>query len=270
MSIAFAGVSKAFGAKVVLNDVSFEIATGEILFVLGKSGMGKSVTLKHIVGVLKPDRGSVTVDGQDVTRLDENALADIRRKCGMVFQHPALLDSLTVYQNVSFGLRTPQFIRSLARPLVEEEIRARVLEKLSLVHLGTEILERRPSELSYGMQKRVSLARTLAPEPKYLLFDEPTTGLDPITTNAVNSLIFELSRKLQVTSVVVSHDMACALKIADRVLVLDQARILAFDTIARIKRSQEPLIRDFLAETLALLPPEERGELEASHGDPFG
>lgn len=261
MSIAFRNVTKAFGPKTILNDVSFEIATGEILFVLGKSGMGKSVTLKHIVGVMKPDRGSVIVDGQDVTALDDDSLADVRRKCGMVFQHPALLDSLTVYENVSFGLRTPQFVRSLPKPLTEEEIRKRILEKLALVHLGPELLERRPQELSYGMQKRVSLARTLAPEPKYLLFDEPTTGLDPITTTAVNDLIFELSRKLRVTSVVVSHDMACALKIAGRVLVLDQARILALDTVARIKHSQEPLIRDFLAETLALLPPEERAQL---------
>ena len=221
--------------------------------------MGKSVTLKHIVGVLKPDSGRVYVDGQDVTVLDENQLADVRRKCGMVFQHPALLDSLSVYNNVSFGLRTPQYTRSLPKPMTEAEIRKLVIEKLTLVNLGADVLDRMPPEISYGMQKRVSLARTLAPEPRYLMFDEPTTGLDPITTNAVNELIFELSRKLKVTSVVVSHDMACALKIADRILVLDQAGILALQTVAEIKRSQEPLVRDFMSETLALLPPEERG-----------
>lgn len=253
MSIVFEHVHKAFGPKTILKDVSFKIGTGEIMFILGKSGMGKSVTLKHIVGVLKPDSGSVYVDGSDVTRLDEDGLAEIRRKCGMVFQHPALLDSLTVFDNVAFGLRTPQYVRTLAQPMTEDEIRARVIEKLSLVQLGEDLLDRMPAELSYGMQKRVSLARTLAPEPRYLLFDEPTTGLDPITTTAVNDLIFELSRKLQVTSVVVSHDMGCALKIADRILVLDQARILALGTVPEIKKSEETLIRDFLAETLAVI-----------------
>lgn len=250
MSIRFEGVTKRFGTKTVLNEVSFEVAEGEILFVLGKSGMGKSVTLKHIIGLMKPDAGRVFVNDEDVTRLTPEALASVRRQCGMVFQHPALLDSLTVYQNVSFGLRTPQFQAQLTKPLTEEEIEARVVEKLALVNLGPTILDRRPTEISYGMQKRVSLARTLAPEPKYLLFDEPTTGLDPITTNAVNDLIFDLSRKLKVTSVVVSHDMGCALKIADRVLVLDQAKILALDTVARIKQSKVPLIVDFLRETL--------------------
>lgn len=259
MSIRFEHVTKAFGPKTILRDVSFEVKTGEILFILGKSGMGKSVTLKHMVGVLKPDAGAVFVDGRDVTHLDDDGLAQVRRTCGMVFQHPALLDSLTILENVAFGLRTPQFQSTLPRPLTEEEIEARVLEKLRLVHLGPEVLSRRPPEISYGMQKRASLARTLAPEPRYLLFDEPTTGLDPITTNAVNGLIHELSRKLQVTSVVVSHDMACALKIADRILVLDQAQVLALDTVDRIKRSPLPLIQGFLEETLALLPPEERG-----------
>lgn len=270
MSIRFENVTKSFGPKTILRDVSFEVATGEILFILGKSGMGKSVTLKHIVGVLKPDRGHVWVDGGDVTRMNENQLAVVRRKCGMVFQHPALLDSLSVYDNVSFGLRTPQYTRSLPRPLLEDEIRQIVLEKLALVNLGPDVLDRFPPELSYGMQKRVSLARTLAPGPSYLLFDEPTTGLDPITTNAVNDLIFDLSRKLKVTSVVVSHDMACALKIADRVLVLDQAGILALDTVSGIKRSREPLIQEFLEETLALLPPEQRGENSRREGAPSG
>jgi phospholipid/cholesterol/gamma-HCH transport system ATP-binding protein len=261
MSIRFESVTKSFGPKTILRDVSFEVATGEILFVLGKSGMGKSVTLKHIVGILKPDRGRVWVDGIDVTRLGDDGLAAVRRKCGMVFQHPALLDSLSVYQNISFGLRTPQYIQANGRELPEKEIRAVVEEKLELVNLSPDILDRFPPTLSYGMQKRVSLARTLAPGPSYLLFDEPTTGLDPVTTNAVNDLIFQLSRRLKVTSLVVSHDMACAIKTADRILVLDQAGILALQTVAEIKRSREPLIRDFLSETLALLPPDQRGEL---------
>ena len=249
MSIRFEGVTKSFGSKTVLRDVSFDVPAGEILFIIGKSGVGKSVTLKHIVGILKPGAGRVFVDDEDVTVLDENRLAEVRRKCGMVFQHPALLDSLSVYHNVSFGLRTPQYTRSLPRALTEREIRDIVVEKLSLVHLGPETLDKMPPEISYGMQKRVSLARTLAPGPRYLLFDEPTTGLDPITTNAVNDLIYELSRKLKVTSVVVSHDMNCALKTADRILVLDQAKILAMCTPAEMKHSKEPLIIAFLAET---------------------
>lgn len=252
MSIRFENVSKAFGKKTVLQHVSFEVAAGEILFILGKSGMGKSVTLKHMVGVMKPDSGEVFVDGQRMNRLSDEELADVRRKCGMVFQHPALLDSLTVYENVAFGLRTPQYLSTLPKPITEEEIREIVVSKLALVNLEPDILDRMPPEISYGMQKRVSLARTLAPEPRYLLFDEPTTGLDPITTNAVNDLILELSRKLKVTSVVVSHDMYCALKIADRILVLDQARILALADTRSIKKSKEPLIRDFLSEALGL------------------
>ncbi len=263
MSIRFDRVSKSFGTKRVLDEVSFDVKTGEILFILGRSGMGKSVTLKQMIGLLKADSGNIFVDDQEVTRLNENQLAGVRQKCGMVFQHPALLDSLTVFENIAFGLKTPQFIKRQGGPLPSEEIQRRVQQKLSLVHLSTDVLERFPSELSYGMQKRVSLARTLAPSPSYLLFDEPTTGLDPITTNAINDLIHDLSKKLQVTSIVVSHDMACALKIADRVLVLDQGKILAHTTRAQLKLSKEPLIRDFLSETLALLPPEERAEARA-------
>lgn len=238
MSIHFKQVSKAFGPKVILNRVNFSVATGEILFILGRSGMGKSVTLKHMVGLLRPDQGSVLVDETDVCQLDESQLFDVRRICGMVFQHPALLDSISVFENIAFGLR--------GRPLAD--IEARVLECLSLVHLGREILGKRPSEISYGMQKRVSLARTLAPSPRYVLFDEPTTGLDPITTSAINELIFELSRKLKVTSVVVSHDMGCALKIADKILVLDQGQILAHGTVAEIRAHQASLIKQFLQE----------------------
>jgi phospholipid/cholesterol/gamma-HCH transport system ATP-binding protein len=238
MSIRFEHVSKSFGSKIILNDVSFEVRTGEILFILGKSGMGKSVTLKHIIGMLKPDSGRIFVDAAEVSHMDEEGLAAIRRRCGMVFQHPALLDSLNVLENVGFGVRG----RS------PEEVQKIVLGKLKLVHLDEELLTRYPPELSYGMQKRVSLARTLAPEPEYLLFDEPTTGLDPITTNAINGLILELSRKLKVTSVVVSHDMHCALAIADRILVLDQGGIRALGTVEEIKMSRDQLVRDFLSE----------------------
>ena len=254
-AIRFEAVSKAFGSKKILSTVSFDITRGEIVFVLGKSGMGKSVTLKHIIGVMKPDSGRVFVGGVDLATLDNHGLSGIRRRCGMVFQQPALLDSLTVFENVAFGLRSPEFRasrRADGKPeLTEDEIHRRVVEVLELVKLDDSIIHLTPPQISYGMQKRVSLARTLAPSPSILLFDEPTTGLDPITTQAVNKLISELSRKLQVTSVVVSHDMGCALQIADRVLVLDQARILAWGTIPEIRRSSEPLIRDFLSEALA-------------------
>lgn len=263
MSIRFTQVTKSFGPKTVLKDVSFEVLTGEILFILGKSGMGKSVTLKHIVGMMKPDSGNVWVDKQDVTSLSPDQMPAIRRKCGMVFQHPALLDSLSVFENIAFGLRSPQYTQSLSQPLTEKEIQKIILDKLALVHLESDILPRFPSEISYGMQKRVSLARTLAPQPSYLLFDEPTTGLDPITTRAVNDLILDLSRKLKVTSIVVSHDMASALSIADRILVLDQAKILAHGSVEEIKNSRETLIQEFLSETLALLSPQtQRGEAE--------
>lgn len=240
MSITFKDVSKSFGSKRILDGVSFSVGTGEIMFILGRSGMGKSVTLKHIIGLLKPDAGEITVDSFNVNRLTEDELAEARRTCGMVFQHPALLDSLTVFQNIAFGLKD----------YPHKQIQDRVRECLKLVHLDESILSRKPPEISYGMQKRVSLARTLAPGPRYLLFDEPTTGLDPITTNAINELIFELSRTLNVTSLVVSHDMGCALRIADRILVLDQAKILALGSVDEIKRSTEPLIRDFLVEAV--------------------
>ena len=235
MSIQFISVSKSFGKKSVLKEVSFEVKKGEILFILGKSGVGKSVTLKHIVGLLKPDSGHVLVNGLDISTLDEDTLYDIRRRCGMVFQQPALLDSMNIFENTAFGLKNKK--------------RETVIEKLKLVHLGEEILDKFPSEISYGMQKRVSLARTLAPGPEYLLFDEPTTGLDPITTNAINDLIIDLSKKLQVTSIVVSHDMLSATQVADRILVLDQGKIIFLGTPKEIYHSKSELIVDFLKDT---------------------
>ena len=245
--IRFEGVSKSFGAKHVLRDISFEVTEGEILFILGRSGTGKSVTLKTLVGLLKPDAGRVVLTDTErrgtlnVNELDDEGLSRARRICGMVFQHPALLDSLTVRENVAFGLKGWD----------EAKVEARVEECLRLVHLDGTVLDKKPPEISFGMQKRVSIARTIAPSPRALLFDEPTTGLDPITTNAINDLIFELSRQLKVTSVVVSHDMGCALKTADRILVLDGGRILALGTVDEIKHSREPLIVDFLSEALA-------------------
>jgi phospholipid/cholesterol/gamma-HCH transport system ATP-binding protein len=242
--IEFKNIFKSFGPKTVLNDISFQIAQGEIIFVLGTSGTGKSVLLKSIVGLLTPDKGEIWVDGQEVSRFSELEYYPVRKKCGMVFQHPALFDSLSVFENVAFGLR--KHFR-----LTEDEIEERVTESLGLVNLQN-IETKFPGQISYGMQKRVSLARTVALQPKILLFDEPTTGLDPVTTNTVNLLIQRLSRKLKTTSIVVSHDMMCALDIADRILVLDKGEVISEGTPEQLKKSPHSLVQDFLQEALQL------------------
>ena len=242
--ISFRDVRKSFGEREVLKGISFDVPEGQILFILGTSGTGKSVLLKNIVGLLKPTSGEIWVDDVDVSRLSEIEMFPIRRKCGMVFQQPALFDSLTVFENVAFGLRKHQ------PELTEGQVRERVRECLSLVHLK-DIEGKKPQEISYGMQKRVSLARTVAVNPRILLFDEPTTGLDPVTTNAINHLILELSRKLKTTSLVVSHDMQCALDIADHILVLDKGEIVDQGAPAKLKKSTHPLVQDFLKEALS-------------------
>lgn len=241
--IEFKNLVKKFGERTVLKGISFEIQKGEILFVLGTSGTGKSVLLKNLVGLLKPDGGEIWVDGEEISSYSEQEYFRIRRKVGMVFQQPALFDSLTVFDNIAFGLRRLE-------KLPEDRIRERVLEALKAVHLQG-IEGKFPAQISYGMQKRVSLARTVALRPQVLLFDEPTTGLDPVTTTSVNLLIQELSRKLQTTSIVVSHDMGCALSIADRILVLDQGQVVEQGTPDELKKSRVPLVRDFLAEVVA-------------------
>lgn len=238
--IRFEQVEKSFGTRKVLKGISFEIKKGEIVFVLGTSGTGKSVLLKNLVGLLRPDAGKIWIDNQEVSKFSEEQYMQVRKKCGMVFQQPALFDSLTIYENVAFGLRRHYSYS-------EEEIRERVGRALSLVHLSG-VEQKLPQEISYGMQKRVSLARTVALEPEILLFDEPTTGLDPITTQAVNELIQELSRKLGTTSVVVSHDMLCALGIADRIFLLDQGLLADQGTPAEMRKSQHPMTKEFLAE----------------------
>lgn len=240
--IEFRKLVKSFGSRTILKGLDLKISSGEIFFILGTSGTGKSVLLKNLVGLLKPDSGEIYVDGEEVSHLSEIEYLRIRKKCGMVFQQPALFDSLTIFENVAFGLRRLE-------NLPEDQIRVRVFEALSAVHMkGVE--EKFPTEISYGMQKRVSLARTLALKPKILLFDEPTTGLDPITTQAVNNLIQELSVKFKTTSVVVSHDMACALSIAHRIVVLDKGEIVDQGTPEELKKSKVPLVKDFLAEVL--------------------
>jgi phospholipid/cholesterol/gamma-HCH transport system ATP-binding protein len=242
--IEFKNLVKRFGTRTVLNGLNLKIHKGEILFILGTSGTGKSVLLKNIVGLLTPDEGEIWIDNQEVSKFSEEQYFAVRKKCGMVFQHPALFDSLTIFENVAFGLRR-HF------DLEESVLRDKVKNALSLVNLHG-IEEKKPAQISYGMQKRVSLARTVALEPEILLFDEPTTGLDPVTTNAINQLILDLSHQLNTTSVVVSHDMHCALAIADRIVVLDQGNIAAVGSPDELKASQLPLVQDFLSEVLSL------------------
>ncbi len=238
--ITYKKLIKSFGTRTVLKGIDLHIKAGEIVFILGTSGTGKSVLLKNTVGLMKPDSGEIWIDGENVSNYSEQQFLPIRKKCGMVFQHPALFDSLSVYENIAFGLRK-HF------SLEESEIKNRVEQALSLVNLEN-VLHKRPGEISYGMQKRVSLARTVVLQPKVLLFDEPTTGLDPVTTNSVNTLIQNLSRKLNTTSMVVSHDMHCALKIADHIVVLDQGQIVDQGTPKQLLESKVQLVRDFLAE----------------------
>jgi phospholipid/cholesterol/gamma-HCH transport system ATP-binding protein len=238
--IEFKNLIKKFGERTIFNGISFRIQEGEILFILGTSGTGKSVLFKTLVGLMQPDSGEIWIDGEETSKYSEDEYLRIRRKVGMVFQQPALFDSFSVFDNVAFGLRRLE-------KLPEIRIKERVQEALAAVRLER-IEDRFPPQLSYGMQKRVSLARTIALRPQGLLFDEPTTGLDPVTTTAVNNLIQELSRKLRTTSIVVSHDVNCALLIADRIIVLDQGNIVDQGTPAELKTSKVPLVKDFLAE----------------------
>lgn len=238
--IEFRGVRKSFGSRVVIKNLDLKIPEGKIVFVLGKSGTGKSVLLKNIVGLLKPDSGHIFIDGKDIVPLSELEMNPIRKVCGMVFQQPALFDFLTVFENVAYGLRR-HF------EFTDEEISRRVSEALRLVGLG-EIGKKMPHELSFGMKKRVSLARTVALKPKVLLFDEPTTGLDPISTSLVNKLIVDLSKELGTTSIVVSHDMKSALSIADHIVVLDNGGLLEQGSPQQLRGSKQQLIKDFLQE----------------------
>jgi phospholipid/cholesterol/gamma-HCH transport system ATP-binding protein len=241
--IEFRNVCKSFGSREVLKSISFAVPEGQILFILGTSGTGKSVLLKTLVGLLKPTSGEIFIDQQEISHLREREMFAVRRMCGMVFQQPALFDSLTIFENVAFGLRKHQ------PDLTEAQVASRVKECLSLVNLKG-IEGKLPQEISYGMQKRVSLARTVAVSPRILLFDEPTTGLDPVTTNSINHLISELSHRLKTTSLVVSHDMQCALDIADHIIVMDKGEIVAAGSPAALKKNPHPLVQNFLREAI--------------------
>ncbi len=238
MSIVLDGVAKRFGTAVVLNGVSLEARDGETLAVIGASGVGKSVLLKSVVGLIRPDVGTIQVDGELVTELRRQDLYNLRRRVGYVFQFAALFDSMTVEENLAMGLsRVPGL--SLA------ERRERVAESLRLVDLegfGAQM----PGELSGGQRKRVGLARAVAIRPKYLLYDEPTTGLDPVTKTVIDRLILRMREELGVTSVVVTHDMTSAYRIADRIAMLHAGRIRYLGTPDQIRASDDPVVRGFI------------------------
>lgn len=235
--IEFHDLYKAFDDKQVLQGFSLKVRDAETMVIIGYSGSGKSVALKHIVGLLHPDAGDVIVDGQAVSTLDRNGLTALREGIGYVFQFAALFDSLTVAENLALGLRR--------RRVSPEEIEDRVREALALVDLsGTE--ERMPAELSGGMRKRVGIARAIALRPRYILYDEPTTGLDPVTSAVIDRLMVRTREHLGVTGVVVTHDMRSAYTIGDRIAMLYEGRIRQVGTVAEIQETEDSVVRQFI------------------------
>ncbi|MEW6357097.1 MAG: ABC transporter ATP-binding protein [Planctomycetota bacterium] len=232
------GLVKTLRGVRVLDGVDIEVRRGETFVIIGRSGTGKSVLLKHIIGLMRPDRGRVFIAGDDITRMSEREMQKVRKRVGMLFQSAALLNSLTVAENVALGL-------SETAGHSREEIEAIVKEKLALVGLeGKQDLM--PAEISGGMKKRVGLARALALEPQVLLYDEPTAGLDPVMSQNIDDLIMDMKRHLQMTSVVVTHDMISTLTIADRVAMLHGGRIVAVGTPREMENSSEPVVQEFI------------------------
>ena len=236
---------KTFGRQQVLRGLTLDVATGEIMVVIGRSGGGKSVLLRHLIGLLRPDSGAVLVDGEDITRLRGSAFDKIRERYGVVFQGGALFDSMTVFDNVAFPLREKS---RLGPP----EIRTRVEEKLEQVGL-TGMGGKNPAEISGGMRKRVAIARALVTEPQVVFFDEPTTGLDPILVNTIHHLIVELHRKFRFTAVMVSHEIPAIFRIADRVAMLHDGAIVEAGTPDAVQASSNPVVQQFI-----------RGDIEAA------
>jgi phospholipid/cholesterol/gamma-HCH transport system ATP-binding protein len=238
--VRFAGVQKRFGAKVVFTDLSLDIVRGETITVMGASGGGKSVLLKMLIGLIPCDAGTILFDGRDVTKMNDEERTDVRRRIAYLFQGAALFDSLSVGENVAYGLRE-QFWNTMS----DEEICGRVAQALELVGLPG-IQEMRPSDLSGGMKKRVGLARTLALQPEVILYDEPTTGLDPINTARINHLIRGIQRALRITSVVVTHDMGTAFSVSDRLAMLGRGRVLLVGTKEEFRATGNTTVRDFI------------------------
>jgi phospholipid/cholesterol/gamma-HCH transport system ATP-binding protein len=238
IAIRVRGLYRSFHAQQVLQGVDLDCPRGDTTVVIGRSGIGKSVLLKHIIGLMKPDKGEIWIDGIEITNLPSREMDTVRRRFGMLFQNAALFDSMTVMENVSFPLLEHT---QLTRGQIEEKVR----EKLRLVGLnGAE--QKMPSELSGGMRKRVGLARAIALDPPIILYDEPTTGLDPILSDTIDRLIMRMEEELDVTSVVISHDIEGAFKIADRIAMLHNGRIQAAGTPEEIRNSEDPVVRQFI------------------------
>ena len=236
--IEITNLHTSFGSQQVLRGVNLTIKKGESMTVIGGSGSGKSVLMKHIIGLLFPDKGAVKVEGKVLNSLDEEGLNEIRKKFGMLFQGAALFDSLNVWENVGFGLK--QHTKKS-----DKEIRAIATEKLALVGLKN-VEDKMPVDLSGGMKKRVGLARAIAMDPEIILYDEPTTGLDPITADAINDLIVDLRKKLGVTSVAITHDMQSAYKISDRIAMLYKGEIQETGTPDEIRSTTNPIVKQFI------------------------
>ncbi len=236
--IRVANLYKSFGESQVLRGVDLEVHEGESMVVIGGSGSGKTVLIKCIIGLMQPDEGKIYVDDLEISNLNEKGMNEVRKKFGMLFQWGALFDSMTVWENVGFGLRHQTRLK-------EEDIRRIASEKLALVGLRN-VEDLMPSELSGGMRKRVSLARAIAIEPEILLYDEPTTGIDPIMADAINDLIVEMREKLNVTSIAITHDMKSAYKIGDRIAMLYQGKIIEVGTPEEIRNSSNSIVQQFI------------------------
>ena len=238
--IELRGLHKQFGKQVVLDRVDFEVREGETVALLGPSGTGKSVLLKHIIGLIKPDRGTVIVDGKNVMTLKRKELSELRSSIGYVFQNGALFDSMNVFENVRLG------ITDEAKYGDTEYCRERIAECIRLVNLPPETIEKYPAQLSGGMRKRVGIARAIAGAPKYLLYDEPTSGLDPVNADIIDSLVQRLDDELGVTSVMVTHDVRGAFRVADRLALLSEGVIVMQGTPQEFLASSNPKVREFL------------------------
>ena len=243
--ITLRNVHKAFGDHVVLDGIDFDVQQGETVALLGPSGVGKSVLLKHINGLIAPDHGGVEVDGVSVPHLNRKELAGLRQRVGYVFQYGALFDSMTVYDNVLLGITDESCVNDVGYCAV------RVIECLELVNLSADVAAEYPAQISGGMKKRVGIARAIAGQPKYLLYDEPTSGLDPVNAEIIDSLLVKLQRELGVTSVSVTHDVRGAFKVADRIALLHDGKIHAFGTPEEMVASEDEAVQEFLERDLA-------------------
>jgi phospholipid/cholesterol/gamma-HCH transport system ATP-binding protein len=236
--ISFREIRKSFGPKAVLEGVSFDVKDGEVFFIIGASGVGKSVLIKHLVGLLYPDSGEIFLDGEEISTLDEAGMMPVRKKCAMVFQHSTLFDSMTCAENVALPLRKH---KNLSVKAALDEARRR-LDQVHMLEFG----DRFPAELGDGMRKRVAIARALTLDPRYVLFDEPTTSLDPVSARRVDRLIRELSDKLGVTSIVVSHDLVSIFTIADRIVMLYRGHVRLLGDRGTFEQSGDGVVQQFI------------------------